>query len=186
MKIFFAACVSFGFLACVLSGFVSVRKREIPKNAAPDVQPAQVSAIDGFWLIRDSDGAPDSVVAVYEKNGAGYFRMVAIFHNGKIDDTIFRPLERSKGIAASPYLCSFDFVWNLKIQSDGKYSGRVVDPDDGSVYRCEVWVNGKNKKLVLRGEVLIFGESEEFEAYDAKKLPFKIDLKSIEPNPPAL
>jgi hypothetical protein len=146
------------------------------------------SKIDGVWLLLDrgNNYAPESVVVVYNKNGRRYMKMVAIYHGDKIDDTMEKPLEKAKGIDGNPPLCGMDFVWDLVPADGGKYVGHVVDPDSGSVYKCKVWYDESKKKLVMRGELLIFGENEYLVPFDINKLPFKIDISKFSPNIPKL
>lgn len=156
---------------------------ECPSAAAPSSNdtPRGISSVDGVWLMLDKDAnnEPESVIVVYERGGLRFAKMVAIYHNGKIDDTIEKPLERAKGLAGNPPLCGLDFVWNLKLSDGGKYVGKVVNPDDGGVYRCKLWVDVASQKLVLRGELFIFGESEYLVPFDAAKLPFKLDISKL-------
>ena len=102
---------------------------ECPSAAAPapNETPRGISSVDGVWLMldKDADNEPESVIVVYERGGLRFAKMVAIYHNGKIDDTIEKPLERAKGLAGNPPLCGLDFVWNLKPSDGGKYVGKI-------------------------------------------------------------
>ena len=130
--------------------------------------------IAGFWVIPDSDtGKPESVAYFYMQNGVFAARMVLIYDEstGKIDETYLAPKEKAKGIANHPYICGMDFIWGLKSESAGKYLGQVIDPDSGKVYRCEVWYDNSAKKLAVRGEWLIFGQTNLWLPISADKLP---------------
>ncbi len=144
---------------------------------------AKTLNVDGCWLLRDKKGEPETVVGVFDKNGVCAVKMLAIYHNGKIDDTIQKPIERAKGIKGNPPLCGLDFAWNLK-ESKGKYVGSVVNPDDGKIYSCKLWFDTKKSRLVLRGELFVFGENEYLEQFDISKLPFKISISELKSNPP--
>lgn len=181
--IFVAAFVAVPLCSCIKTdGSTQV---ECPAAVAPEQAqtPRGISSVDGVWLMLDKDAnnEPESVIVVYESGGMRFAKMVAIYHNGKIDDTIEKPLERAKGLAGNPPLCGLDFVWNLKPSDGGKYVGKVVNPDDGGVYRCKLWVDVSSQRLVLRGELFVFGESEYLVPFDAAKLPFKIDISKLSP-----
>ena len=159
-------------------GAVSARHRE------------RTSRLDilGCWLIvdRENGNAPESVVYFYTNPGDGlvYCKMLTIFDDqSKMSDTLYKPLERAKGIKGSPYLCGMDFIFGLA-KGRQSYSGHVINPDTGSVYRCEVWFDMEKKLLVVRGELLIFGKNEYWEAFDEKKLPFDISKVTLAPNTP--
>ena len=183
IPIFVAAFVAVQLCSCIKTdGSTQV---ECPAAVAPEQAqtPRGISSVDGVWLMLDKDAnnEPESVIVVYECGGMRFAKMVAIYHNGKIDDTIEKPLERAKGLAGNPPLCGLDFVWNLKPSDGGKYVGKVVNPDDGGVYRCKLWVDVSSQRLVLRGELFVFGESEYLVPFDAAKLPFKIDISKLSP-----
>lgn len=183
IPIFVAAFVAVQLCSCIKTdGSTQV---ECPAAVVPEQAqtPRGISSVDGVWLMLDKDAnnEPESVIVVYESGGMRFAKMVAIYHNGKIDDTIEKPLERAKGLAGNPPLCGLDFVWNLKPSDGGKYVGKVVNPDDGGVYRCKLWVDVSSQRLVLRGELFVFGESEYLVPFDAAKLPFKIDISKLSP-----
>jgi uncharacterized protein (DUF2147 family) len=116
--------------------------------------------ITGFWqTINKKTNRPSSVVAVYSYEGKYYGRIIATYDKqGKIDDSIYHPKGRAPGIIGNPYYSGLDIVWNVEPKRDSrKYKGYVVDPKEGKIYDAEIW---KDKdKLVLRGEVFIFGKS---------------------------
>lgn len=168
-------------LACMLAASCS----KSDGSAFPPVPVVEKADIDGLWLMYDGD-EPETVVAVYPRGGKRYAKMVAIYHDSKMDDTIEKPIERAKGLDGKPPLCGLDFVWDLIPSSDGKFVGKVVNPDDGGVYRCKLWLDADSKKLVLRGELFVFGANEYLVPFEQSKLPFKLDIAKLSPNPPCL
>ena len=135
---------------------------------------AAENPIGGFWIIPDSDtGKPESVAYFYESGGTYTARMVLIYDEdtGKVAETFLAPKERAKGINSHPYICGLVFIWDLKPESDGKYAGKVVNPDSGHVFKCEVWYDATSKKLAVRGELLIFGQTNFWLPIAADKLP---------------
>lgn len=135
---------------------------------------AAENPIGGFWIIPDSDtGKPESVAYFYESGGEYAARMVLIYDEdtGKIAETFLAPRERAAGIKSRPYICGLDFIWGLKPEADGKYAGRVVNPDSGHVFKCEVWYDAPSKRLAVRGELLIFGQTNFWLPISADSLP---------------
>ena len=135
--------------------------------------------IEGYWTLPDpSSGKPDSILYAYQNGGLRFCRMVAIYNDaGKITDTLANCQQRAKKIKGNPKLCEFDLVWNLKFDAkDKKYSGKITDPDSGSTYDCDVWIDPKNDILTIRGKVLIFGES--LECKRAATLPDGAEVKT--------
>ena len=42
-------------------------------------------------------------------------------------------------------------LWDLKKDDDGWSGGRILDPDNGKVYKCSIAVEHDGKKLRVRG-----------------------------------
>ena len=140
---------------------------------------AAENPIAGFWVIPDSDtGKPESVAYFYESGGICAARMVLIYDEdtGKIAETFLAPRERAKGISSHPHICGLDFIWDLKPESGGRYAGKVVNPDSGHVFKCEVWYDARSKKLAVRGELLIFGQTNFWLPVSADRLPKDVVL----------
>lgn len=115
--------------------------------------------ITGFWQTIDrKTKKPTSVIAIYAYQGSYYGRIVASYNQeGVIDDTIYHPESKATGIVGHPYYSGLDIVWDVKLDGDD-YSGHVIDPRAGKVYRAELWREGAN--LILRGKLFIFGRNE--------------------------
>lgn len=127
-------------------------------------KPRTQTDIGGKWFVPDDDNPaqPQSIVLFYKKPDETFAaKMVAIYHDGKIDDTEAAPKERAKKIDGNPFLCGLDFIWGLALDADSaRYAGKVVDPDSGKTYKCEVWFDTQKQTLVVRGELLIFGVNQ--------------------------
>jgi len=165
------------FSLCLLT-FACSKSKSRP---AANVQNADCpeAKIEGYWTLPDpSSGKPDSIVYAYQNGGLRFCRMVAIYNDaGKITDTLANCQQRAKKIKGNPKLCEFDLVWNLKFDADDKkYSGKITDPDSGSTYDCDVWIDPKNDTLTIRGKVLIFGQS--LECKRAATLPDGAEVKT--------
>lgn len=167
------------FLSCALkTAFAS----------ASAAAPASASAIEGYWQIVE-DKNPEAIALVYQQDGVHYIRMVALYDDAgkKITETIADPQEKAKGLSGNPYLCGLDFIWGLKPESNGKrFKGTVTDPDSGSSYTCEVWFDEHKKQLVVRGELLVFGENQYWPPIKEEDVPEKarLDVAKIKLNLP--
>lgn len=113
--------------------------------------------ISGFWKSYDDSGYPQCVFAVYEHNGVYYGRVIGTYDDdGKMTNTIYTPKSRAEGIAGNPHTCGLDIVYNLQ-DNGSTYDGKIIDPDKGKVYNCEVWRQGDD--LIVRGKLFIFGKN---------------------------
>lgn len=145
-------------------------------------------SIGGFWIIPDSDtGKPESVARFFKKPSGKYCaHMVLIYDEatGKPAETIADPKERAKGIDGNPFICGLEFIWGLELQSDGRYKGKVIDPDSGKTYRCEVWFDKSKNELAVRGELFIFGLTNYWPPISEKNLPAQALAEPTECNAP--
>ncbi|MBS0585378.1 MAG: DUF2147 domain-containing protein [Verrucomicrobia bacterium] len=140
--------------------------------------------ITGLWKSRDEKSdKPRSLVAIYKYKGVYYGRMLATYdEQGKIKDTILEKKEKSTGVVGSPPYCGMDFVYDVKEGRNGRYKGKIIDPQKGKVYDAEFWLSGQD--LIVRGEVWIFGKNIPWRKASEKDLPsgFKMsDIKSFVP-----
>ncbi len=141
--------------------------------------------IQGLWFSRDQHSDKTrSLVAIYEYQGKFYGRMLQTYgENGEVNDTIFEKKGRAPGVVGDPPYCGMDFIYNVK-KEEGKerYKGKIIDPEKGEVYTAEFWIEGN--RLIVRGEVWIFGENIPWKRASKKDLPkgFKMsEIKSFVP-----
>ena len=123
--------------------------------------------IGGFWkAVDEKTGRPRCLVAVYNYQGKYFGRIVALYNDrGQRVDTIYEPDERAPGIAGNPYYCGMDIIWGLEWHKKN-FSGKIVDPEKGNIYNCELWTN--NGLLIVRGKLLCFGKNQAWvPAHDA-------------------
>lgn len=119
---------------------------------------SQSQSIVGRWkTIDDETGKARSVVNIYERNGKYY---------GKIESIITQPGEDPDPICDA---CDEDDPrYNQKVigmeiikdmefdRSENEYNeGTILDPENGSVYDCKLWV-GDDGNLRVRGYVMFF------------------------------
>ncbi len=113
------------------------------------VQALAQNAIVGFWTtIDDETKQPKSVVQIYEYNGQYYGRVVDIFKNK----------EAKANIKGSPLIIGLDIIWNLKKEGSKYTGGKILDPQKGKVYGCEIWRD--DKKLIVRGKIAFLGRNQ--------------------------
>ncbi len=127
--------------------------------AAAQAQGAAAPTPAGLWkTFNDRTGQAEGLVRVFAA-GAGYEAKV---------EAVFSPPAPS----ASPRceLCPGDLknrpvvgmtIAHLRADGDG-WSGQILDPDEGEVYRCSVHLRDGGRKLEVRGYVGVplFGRTE--------------------------
>lgn len=113
--------------------------------------------IGGFWKSLKDDGSPQCIFGVYEYDGTYYGRIIGTYNDeGKMLDTIYKPIGKAAGIVDTPHTCGLDIVYGLTLNA-WRYVGKIVDPTKGNIYNCEVWAQDGN--LIVRGKVLMFGKN---------------------------
>jgi uncharacterized protein (DUF2147 family) len=116
----------------------------------------------GLWkTIDDKTGRARSVVRIYEEGGRFFGRIEAGFDpredhrvcNLCTDERRDKPL---RGML---------ILRNLKADGDEFVDGDILDPANGTVYRCKLRLEEGGRKLVVRGFVgiALFGRSQTWE-----------------------
>ena len=105
-------------------------------------------SIVGKWkTIDDASGEQKSVVEIYEKAGRIYGKIVRIFPGpGDDPDPVCDECD-----AADPRygkkIIGMEIITGLS-QNDREYEdGEILDPENGKVYRCKLWLEGENLKV---------------------------------------
>tara|TARA_R110002072_G_scaffold25580_1_gene85830 strand:+ start:255 stop:689 length:435 start_codon:yes stop_codon:yes gene_type:complete len=111
---------------------------------------AQRTSPIGKWkTVDDNTGKTKSVVEITERNGKAYGKILELFDPPKpnpvceeCDEDDPRYMKPVKGMEIIQ-----DMVRDGKEWVDGK----IMDPENGKVYRCKLWV--ENGKLRVRGYI---------------------------------
>jgi uncharacterized protein (DUF2147 family) len=113
------------------------------------------SDITGKWkTIDDKTGEPQSIVNIYEQNGKYYGQIVELFRKPTEDPNPIcdkcpnadpRKNQQIRGM----------IILNDLVKDGNEYSGgTILDPKEGKIYRCKVWI--ENGELKLRGYIAFF------------------------------
>lgn len=109
--------------------------------------------IVGKWkTIDDNSGEARSIVEIYKKGDKYYGQISSIFSEpGEDPDPIcdICPSDRK-----DQKVIGMEIIRDLVFE-DGEYvSGNILDPDNGKVYKCKLWI--EDGELQVRGYVTIF------------------------------
>jgi uncharacterized protein (DUF2147 family) len=118
-------------------------------------------ALEGRWVTFDADtGNPRSEVDIV-RDGARATGRIAVFHPLPGEEA--NPAcEKCPGERRGRRIVGLPILELGRDRESGAWSGTVLDPDDGRVYRCVARIEGGGARLVLRGYVLtpLFGREE--------------------------
>lgn len=119
----------------------------------------------GFWTtVDDETKSPKSIVQIYEHNGHYFGRVVDVLTNK----------QATAKIPGNPPVIGLDIIWDLKKDGDKYTGGKILDPQKGKVYGCEIW--REDGVLIVRGKIAFLGRNQtwlpntEFKPTDTIKL----------------
>ena len=118
---------------------------------------ARHTALVGRWLTIDDDGkTPRSIVAIYERGGKLYGRVVEILDPAKRDGICDLCTDDRKDRP----LLGLEIIRGLEPDGEAWSGGTIVDPKSGRIYRCEI--RADDGFLDVRGYigVSLFGRSQ--------------------------
>ena len=120
--------------------------------------------IVGKWkTIDDESGKPRSVVEIYEKEGLYYGKIIQLFREpGEDPDPICTECEGEKN---GQKVIGMEIISEMKyFKGDNEYrKGEILDPENGNVYDCKLWVEDNNLKV--RGYLLFFYRTQTWLPY---------------------
>ncbi len=112
-------------------------------------QAADLASPTGLWkTIDDKTGKPRGLIRIYEQNGLFF---------GKVEKGLAPELEKSptcnacKDDRKDKPMIGLVIMRNMKFEAGEYRNGDILDPDNGSVYRCKFRLTDGGTKLQLRG-----------------------------------
>lgn len=108
------------------------------------------SEITGKWKSFDDETQEvKSIVEVFEKGGEYYGRIVKLFRTPNEEkDPVCKECD-SDDPRFNKKIIGMEILKNMKKSADEYSDGTILDPKNGKVYRCKMWI--ENKDLKLRG-----------------------------------
>lgn len=105
-------------------------------------------SIFGKWTTVDDDtGEIKSIVEIIERDGEIYGRIVAILTESNPDVVCDQCGEDDERY--NQRIMGMEIIQNLKKSGSEYGDGTILDPEDGKVYRCKLWV--EDGQLKVRG-----------------------------------
>lgn len=104
--------------------------------------------IVGKWkTIDDASGKEKSIVEIFEKGDKVHGRIIKIFPDpGDDPDPICDQCE-AKDPRFRKKIIGMEIITSMEPES-GQYSnGEILDPENGKVYRCKLWMEGGDLKV---------------------------------------
>ena len=125
----------------------------------------------GYWKsIDDETGKITAGWKIFEKDGLLYGEIVSLVdfpsdQKAANCDKSYKNFPK-KGDVSQMTVIGTTWIFGLKKKSEGKWNnGKVIDPESGNMYNCEMTFHPSSKKydvdtLEMRGKVGPFGRSQ--------------------------
>jgi uncharacterized protein (DUF2147 family) len=104
--------------------------------------------VKGKWkTIDDETQEPKSIVEIFERDGKTYGRIVKLFRKpGEDQDPVCDDCEEDDP-RYKKEIIGMEIMREM-VRADGEYSGGdILDPNNGKVYRCKIWLEGNDLKV---------------------------------------
>lgn len=106
----------------------------------------QAQDIVGVWKTIDDDtGEAKSHVEIYKQNGKYYGKVIKILNEDKAD-AVCEECDENDPRYNQPIL-GMVIVKDLEKDDDEYEDGTILDPNNGSVYDCTMWLEDGNLKV---------------------------------------
>ena len=112
-------------------------------------------SIEGKWkTIDDNSGKVKSIVKIYLSGGKLYGKILKTYPDeGESDDPI---CDKCKGNKKDKKVIGMNIIMGLSKDGDNwKKDNGILDPENGKIYDCKIWLESSNK-LAVRGYIGFF------------------------------
>lgn len=112
------------------------------------VAPAAFGQVLGKWkTIDDETSQPKSIVEIFERDGKVYGKIVRLFRDpGEDPDPVCDQCEQDDG-RYNKKIIGMEIMREMTKSGDSFDGGDILDPNNGKVYRCKIWLEGANLKV---------------------------------------
>jgi uncharacterized protein (DUF2147 family) len=102
----------------------------------------------GKWKsIDDETGEPKSIVEIYERGGKVYGKIVKLFRKpNEEQDPVCDECDEADPRYKKKVI-GMEILKDMAKDEDEYADGEILDPNNGKIYRCKLWLEGKDLKL---------------------------------------
>jgi uncharacterized protein (DUF2147 family) len=124
--------------------------RVLGQHQEPTVPTVSQASPVGRWkTFDDATGKATSVVSIWEEKGKLYGRIEKLIDPDPKDPD--PGCDRCEDELKDKPLIGLRILWDLRKDGDAWSGGRILDPDNGKVYKCSITVEHDGEKLKVRG-----------------------------------
>lgn len=102
--------------------------------------------ITGTWKNIDENGVTKSHVTIYEKNGKYYGKVSKIIDTRNGENPLCKECISSK---KNQPILGMLILNDLEKKGSAYKNGTLLDPENGKIYECKMWLNEDNPNLLM-------------------------------------
>ncbi len=127
-----SSCLSAALLIAALSGWA----------ASSDL----LTPVGRWKTVDDKTGKPKAIVLIYTENGRLFGKVEAT-----LDPNAKKVCEKCKDERRNQAIIGMVILRGMVLHSGEYTGGDILDPDNGSIYRCKMHLEEHGSKLSVRG-----------------------------------
>lgn len=106
------------------------------------------SSIVGKWTtIDDETNKPRSTVEIVERNGKYYGKIISLISQPGDDSDPICDKCASEDDRFNKKIIGMEILRDMGKDGEEYSEGTILDPKDGKIYRCKIWIENNNLKL---------------------------------------
>jgi uncharacterized protein (DUF2147 family) len=105
-------------------------------------------SISGTWMtIDDKTGKQRSIVEIFERNGKVFGKIIKIFPAvGEEPDPVCDECPEDDA-RYKKKIIGMEIIKDMEKSGDEYAAGNILDPEEGKVYKCKLWLEGTELKV---------------------------------------
>lgn len=108
---------------------------------------AQNSIVGKWKTIDDETNKPKSIVEIFERNGKFYGKITKLFRALKEEQDPVCDKCSSEDERYMKKIIGMEILKNMMRSGSDYTEGTILDPQNGKIYSCKIWLEGSNLKL---------------------------------------
>jgi uncharacterized protein (DUF2147 family) len=109
---------------------------------------SNAQTVFGKWkTIDDETGEPKSIVEIYERGGKVYGKIVKLFRKPNEEQDPVCDECDAEDARYKKKIIGMEILKDMVKDEDEYDDGEILDPNNGKIYRCKLWLEGKDLKL---------------------------------------
>lgn len=124
----------------------------------------QAQSVFGKWkTINETTGKANSIIEIYEDDGAVYGKVVRIIKEESREDRC----NNCEGELKDQLIEGLELMSGLEKSGNEYVGGVITDPKSGKQYKCKIWLDETNPdRLKVRGYIAFLYRTETWHRYN--------------------